>query len=175
LLYQHKKEFFGVLLIVLLAVVVGLWLISDRPVVEIIKAEKEMFLDKEDFYVSTDNGTIKVGESSWEDIKKLFPGGKMLGMSTIYQSKDGDCLFTFSEDENLLVIMHIESGDYATARGIKIGDSFARISEKYGPDCARVIMPNKAEDFDLVYGGEDNIVFQIRDNVVKRIVLEKEL
>ncbi|MDD2509740.1 MAG: hypothetical protein PHP26_11590 [Syntrophomonas sp.] len=175
MLYQDRKEFIAVLLIVVLSVVIGLLLINQQSELQIIRPETEMLLDKEDFYVSTDKGSIRVGESSWEEIQKLLPGGKMLGMSTIYQSKEGDCLFTFSEDENLLLIMHIEGGDFATARGIKIGDSFDKISQEYGTDCARVIMPQKAEDFDLVYGGENNIVFQIRDNVVKRIVLEKEL
>ncbi len=173
--HQHKKELLWVALIVALAVVAGLFLISGRPIVETIRAEEETILATEDFYVSTGNGMIKVGESSWEDIQKLLPGGKMLGMSTIYQSKEKDSFFTFTEDENILVIMHIDESGYTTARGIKVGDSPERITEEYGPYCARVIMPKKAGDYDLVYGGEDNIVFQIRDNFITRIVLEKEL
>ena len=175
LLHKHKNELYGVSLIVVVVVAVGLFLISGRPELEIVRAEQNILLDKEDFYVFNDEKIVKVGEASWENIQMLLPGGKMLGMSTIYQSKEGDCYYTFSEKENMLVIMHIESMNYATARGIKVGDSVAQISEKYGSICDRVIMAKRPQDFDLVYGGEDNIVFQIRDNIVKRIVLEKEL
>jgi len=169
-----KKEYRIVLLIVAFAAIIGFISSSHRSKLEVVYPEQNAILTDQDFRIETNNGILQIGNSCFDEVKSIFPEGQILGMSTIYKPKTLDCLLTFTEDENILHKMHINTPVLNTSRGVKVGDPFAKAVEKYGKDYAYVKLSGKAGDFDAVYGNNDNIIFQVRKNSIVKIVLEKE-
>ena len=96
-------------------------------------------------------------------------------MSTIYRPDNLDCLLTFTEEENILHKAHINDPGLCTSRGIKLGDSMTRVVDTYGKNYASVFESGNQKDIDMVYGYDNNnsIVFQIRNNKVNKIILQK--
>ncbi|MBC7075461.1 MAG: hypothetical protein H5T98_05215 [Syntrophomonadaceae bacterium] len=170
----QRKEYYIVLLVVAVAVIIGSAIASSRSQLEVIYPEKETVLSPQDFVIDTDLGTLYIGNSTWNEVKNIFPQGKILGMSTIYRPENLECLLTFSEDENILQKMHIDTKTISTSRGIRLEDPFARVIEAYGENCAYVRLQGETSNFDAVYGNDDNIVFQVRNGKVKRIILQKQ-
>lgn len=170
-----RKEYVMVIFLVIIAAIIGLAVRFSQPGIEIVYPEQDTELAVQDFVIKTENGEITIGVSSWEEVVSLFPAGEMLGLSTIYRPAAGDCLFTFTEDENILNKMHIDTDHYITNRGIKVGDSFSAIEKQYGMNYARVISKEKPDYFEAVYGTENNIVFQIQNNHVEKIILQHDI
>lgn len=174
---RNRREY-RLLLIIIAAVVLIGWFISSRtPELDIVYPPGASTLQDKDFVVDGKNGSFTVGSSSFEDIIALYPAGSNLGSSTVYQPESIDCLFTFTKHENILKVVHISSPEFCTMRGIKVGDSFHNaIIPAYGHNYGYAKLPGTAEDFDAVYGDDSgNIVFQVRNNQVTKMILQHQI
>lgn len=171
---SDRKEYMIVLVLILIAVGAGLFMSSRHNVLEYKYPDQPAILDNSDYIVNTDHGVLEVGKSSFDKVAALYPQGKTLGMSTVYAPKNSGCLFTFSKKENILIKAHISSNQALTYRNITINDPFASVVKAYGKNYARVSQKGEAADFDAVYGSENSIVFQVRHNLVKKIIIQRE-
>ncbi|NLB53673.1 MAG: hypothetical protein GX808_12175 [Syntrophomonadaceae bacterium] len=170
-----KKEYITIAVVIIITAVIGLIVRFSQPGIEIVYPEKETVLAAEDFVIETDEGDIIIGDSSWDQVTAIFPDGEMLGLSTIYRPAGSYCLFQFTEDENILTRMHIDTDYFTTSRGVKVGDPVSALEKQYGPDYATVKSKDRTDYFEMIYGGENNIVFQIQNNKVAKIILQHEI
>ncbi|MDD2620292.1 MAG: hypothetical protein PHC92_06455 [Syntrophomonadaceae bacterium] len=171
---NKKKEYALVLFFVVVISTTAFFISKDRAQLETIVPQEQLVLEETDFRVNSGNSILLVGTSTRDEAIKVFPQGKTLGMSTIYKPDNIDCLLTFDEDEKFLQKLHLNSQEIQTYRGIKVGDPFTLVVEKYGPNYSSVGHPGKSSDFDAVYGVGNNIIFQVREDKVKTIILQKE-
>ena len=169
-----KKEYALIIFIVILIAGAAYYISKDHAQLQTVVSKNQVLLDEQDFLVKIDRNNLSIGTSTQDEVLKILPQGKTLGMSTIYKLESPDCLLTFNKDGKILQKLHIYSQDIPTKRGIKVGDSFALVIEKYGPNYSSVGYPGKPKDFDAVYGADNNIVFQVRNDKVKAIILQKE-
>lgn len=172
-----KTQYLIIIATIILVYTFGFYIAYDQDPLDIVYPSESAILDSNDFLVEFASGKLSIGSSSWEEVMKVLPDGKILGMSTIYSPANIDILLTFTEDENILCKLHITDPDIATSRNVKIGDSFSKVVECYGPNYATVSKRGDRDYFDAVYYNDENnhsIVFQVRNNVVERIVLQNE-
>jgi len=174
---MYKKEIFGVIVIVLVVYAFGFYISSRAPQIEIIYPEQDTILSEQDYQIETTNGIIIIGKSTWDEVIKVFPDWKNLGMSTIMRPANQGCLLTFSEDENILIKIHIDGTKLTSPRGIKVGDSYTKILEKYGNNFTQVKKVGQDRDFDMIYGlnRENSVTFKISNNIVERIIIQREI
>ncbi|MGI5921740.1 MAG: hypothetical protein ACOX6I_08400 [Syntrophomonadaceae bacterium] len=171
----EKKEYMVVLIILLLAVATGFFMSSRHSRLVMKYPDQQAKLTEDDFSIITARGVLKVGSSSFAEVTRLYPQGKTLGMSTVYAPENSGCLFTFSKKENILIKIHIDSSEVSTFRHITVNQPFTKVVTAYGNNFARVSQQNDTDNFDAVYGSDDSIVFQVRDNMVKKIIVQKEV
>ncbi|MDD3267700.1 MAG: hypothetical protein PHX14_00130 [Syntrophomonadaceae bacterium] len=171
---SKKKEYGLVIFFVLFIASAAFFIAKDHAQLQTVVSKEQLLLGDEDFIVKVGPNDLFIGSSTREEVLKMLPRGKTLGMSTIYKPESPDCLLTFNEDEEILQKIHIYNQDIQTKRGAKVGDAFTLVTEKYGPNYSSVGYPGKAKDFDAVYGAGNNIIFQVRDDKVKTIILQKE-
>lgn len=171
-----KNQYLIIIAIVIAVYAFGFYIASNQEPLDIVYPTEDTILENNDFLVEFANGKLAIGSSSWEEVVQVFPEGKMLGMSTIYSPANIDALLTFTEDENILCILHISDPSITTSRNVKTGDTFSKVVEEYGPNYASVSKAGNKVDFDAVYGTDNggSIVFQVRNNVVNRIVLQND-
>lgn len=169
-----KKEYALIIFFVVLIAGAAYYISQDRAQLQTVVSKNQVVLEEQDFLVTIGKNSLSIGTSTRAEVLKIFPRGKTLGMTTIYKPENSDCLLTFNKDEEVLQKIHINSQDIPTYRGIKVGDSFVLVTKKYGPDYSSVGHPGKPKDFDAVYGVGNNIVFQIRNDKVKAIILQYE-
>lgn len=151
----------------LIAVVITV--MQQRPVSEY--PEKLSLLNSSDFVIAGTDPVLQVGEANLGDVSLQFPGGKMLGRSGVYRPADINVLFTFTRKTNLLNKVDINDAGLATTRSISVNDSFDKVVNAYGDGYVRSYYKNDPQTFDAVYGEEQCIVFNVKDNQVKRIVI----
>ncbi|MEN6325656.1 MAG: hypothetical protein ABFD18_05550 [Syntrophomonas sp.] len=168
------KEYALIIFFVILIAGAAYYISQDHVRLQTVVSKNQVVLDEQDFLVKIGQNNLSIGTSTRDEVLKIFPQGKTLGMSTIYKPKNSDCLLTFNRDEEILQKLHILSQDIPTKRGVKVGDSFTLVKEKYGPNYSSVGYPGKPKDFDAVYGAGNNIIFQVRDDKVKAIILQYE-
>lgn len=170
---ETRREYRAVIVIVILAALIGLYVISTRSALNMEYPDQFLVLADSDFILEYNGHAIQIGQTPGEEVMAVFPEGKMLGISTVFSAGTDKILFTFTEDENIVHKVHIESPNLATSRGSQVGDSFAAVTNAYGDDYAWVNAGNR-KDFDAIYGTDNNrcIVFQVRDDKVQRIILQ---
>lgn len=175
--FIQKREYRSVLLLVIAIGIAAFFIARARPELQIVYPEQDTILSQEDFSVNINGQVLELGSESRDRVIEVLPEGKMLGRSTIYQLDDPYCLLTFTRDEDILVKVHIESPEIPTQRGNKVGDPFSAVQQKYGEYFTWVSKSGQEEDFDAIYGSdnENSITFQVRQNKVSRIILQKEL
>ena len=173
---MFRKEFIVVSIIVVLVFIFGIYISQNQSKLETEYPQQAIELESTDFMLSYNNNTLQIGSSESADVFKVFPHGDMLGLSTIYSPTNLDCLFTFTEHSDILHKVHISDDQLITARGLKVGDSFESVVDKYGNSYAWVHKVGNHEDFDAVYGSDNNccIVFQVRNGLVTKIILQKD-
>lgn len=132
-------------------------------------------LNNNDFIIAGTNPVLQVGEANLGDVSLQFPGGKMLGRSEVYRPADIDVLFTFTRKTNLLNKIDINGSGLATNRAIAVNDSFDKVVSAYGDGYVRSYYKRQPQTFDAIYGEEHCIVFNVKDNIVKRIVIFHEI
>lgn len=169
-----KKEYALIIFLVVLIAGTAYYISQDQVRLQTVIAKNQVVLDEQDFLVKFGQNNLSIGTSTRNEVLKVFPRGKTLGMTTIYKPENSDCLLTFNKDEEILQKIHINNQDIPTYRGVKVGDPFTLVTEKYGPDYSSVGYTNKPKDFDAVYGTGNNIVFQIRNGKVEAIILQYE-
>lgn len=172
---MFKKEYLYVAMIVILTSSLAVFIASKRPEVTMEYPKERITFQARDFTVNTINGQLMVGKSHWDEAVDLFPKGKRLGMSTLYQPENLEVYLTFSEDEDILIAAHLESPDISTYRGIKVGDAASKVKETYGNNYVLIYGEDyKAGNYDLLYGKNDGntVIFQVRNEVVHKIVLQ---
>ena len=172
---HFRREYIYVIIIIITVFVIGAVIAATKPGLEIIYSKEILILEASEYIIEVPEGSIQVGSTHYDEIVKLFPEGHILGRSTIYSPDNLDCLFTFTKKENILNKVHITTDTIKTARGIQVGDPLDAVIKAYGPDYSWVYEKKNPQDFDMVYGHDNNnsIVFQIRDNIVSKIVLQK--
>lgn len=172
-MHETRREYRAIIIIVILAALIGLYVVSTRSTLNIEYPEQLLVLADSDFTLNYNGYTIQIGQTPGEKVMSIFPEGKMLGISTVFSAGTDKILFTFTEDENIVHKVHIESPNLPTSRGSQVGDSFAAVTDAYGDNYAWVNAGNRS-DFDAVYGTDNNrcIVFQVRDDKVQRIILQ---
>lgn len=170
---RDKKE--TIIVIAIFIGVISLFLLftSQHAVVETKHPQHELILKQDDFNISSPEGIIKVGLSNWEFISRIFPNGKTLGMSTIYEPENSGYIFTFTKKSNILSVVHISTVEASTFRNISVGDSYKKVVDAYGKNYTQVSLKDQKNNFDMVYGNKNVLIFQIRDNMVKQIILQK--
>lgn len=169
-----KKEYALIIFFVVLIAGAAYYISQDHVRLQTVIAKNQVMLDEQDFLIKIGQHNLSIGTSTRAEVLKIFPQGKTLGMSTIYKPENSDCLLTFNRDEEILQKLHIFSQDIPTNRGVKVGDSFNLVTEKYGPNYSSVGYPGKPKDYDAVYGTGNNIIFQVRDDKVNAIILQYE-
>lgn len=172
---MNKKSVLIPLGILVFAVAFAFWSASRGADLDILYPLEPTPLAAEDVHVKTPTGVIHVGLSTSDEVKAQFPGGKTLGMSTVYADQDNGCNFTFTKHSDQLWVMQIEKSGLATNRGIKVGDPFEPdVLNAYGDNYGMVRQPGNTKDFDVAYGDDaSSIIFQVRDHVVTKISLKK--
>lgn len=170
-----RKEYLYIALIVVITGIIGLAVRFSQPEIEISYPVQETILTAEDFAFQTEDGKIIVGVSSWDEVTALFPKGNNLGLSTIYRPLGDYCLFQFTEEENILDHMNIYTDFFITSRSIRVGDSLEAVQKQYGSDYATVKSKARPDYVELIYGGENNIVFQINNDKVAKIILQHNI
>lgn len=172
---SNQKQYALLLSLVAVVVAFALWTASRAPELQIEIPQGVNVIQAADMRVTTDQGTVMVGESTSQEVAALFPAGKTLGMSTVYYDQSRGCTFTFTKLDKLKV-MHIENPALMTARGIKVGDPFdPAVTDAYGPNYGYAKKPGASGDIDAAYGDNDGgVIFQVRDNIVTKIILQKE-
>jgi hypothetical protein len=173
----NKKGYMYVSIIFVLVCTFGFYISSRSPRVEIITPEKDTILSEQDYQVDTVNGILTVGKSTWDEVASVYPEGKNLGMSTIFRPERHNCLLTFSEDENILVKMHIDGDEPASPRGVRVGEPYYLVKVPYGDDYTLIKNTGNDKDFDMVYGENrsNSITFKIKNQQVNRIIIQREV
>lgn len=172
---RRGREYWTVALVVTVAAIIGLTVVSSKTPLNIHYPEKLVALEDADFRLTLGDHTFQVGQTPGETIMNALPQGKMLGLSTIYSVDQSRLLFTFTENENIWHKIHIETPQLITARGSRVGDAFAAVKSRYGESYAWVDAGSE-DDYDAVYGSDNNrcIVFQVRQGLVQRIILQND-
>jgi len=167
----HKKEAWIVALVVLAAVILFSYISSTHAEVILEKPPETAALSADDFTFSTPAGTLTVGQSSRSEAMLVYPQGENLGRSGVYRPKDLDCLLTFTKHEDILVRMDLGPGSSATAREIRVGDTFDQVVDKYGSNFTKAYDKVTPNIFDAYYGADRYILFKIKDNIVHKIYI----
>lgn len=173
---RFKNQYLIIITIVVVVYALGFYIANNQEPLDIMYPSEDTILNNDDFLVSFPKGELEIGSSSWEVVEQVLPEGKILGMSTIYSPQNIDCLLTFTEDENMLCKLHISDASIVTNRNVKVGDEFSVVIGAYGNNYASVSKKGNKTDFDAVYGADNSnsIVFQVRDNKVSKIILQKD-
>lgn len=172
---EQKRQLPIVVLLVVVVVLIGLISPIHRTKIDIVHPQQDTVLSEQDLEVKYCSGTMQIGSTDYKEIKHLFPFGHTLGMSTIYKPDDIDCLLTFSKKGDILYRIHINDPLVTTARKIKVGDSFTQAVKEYGENYTTVSLANKPNDFDAVYGTGGYMIFQVKDNRIAKIIIEKTM
>lgn len=174
---MNRKGNMYVGIIVVLVFAFGFYISSRSPRVEIITPEKDTILSEQDYQVDTGNGILTMGKSNWDEVSSVYPEGKNLGMSTIFRPERHNCLLTFSEDENILIKMHIDGDEPPSSRGVRVGDTYNLVQEHYGNDYTLIKNTGNDKEFDMVYGENrsNSITFKIQNQRVNRIIVQREV
>jgi len=172
---SNARQYVFLISLVSIVIAFGLWTASRSPELEIQLPQGANTIQPDDMVITTAQGRIEVGESTSQEVAALFPSGKTLGMSTVYYDQQQGCTFTFTKLDKLKV-MHIENPALATARGIKVGDRFdPTVIQAYGPNYGFAKKPGASGDIDAAYGdNHGGVIFQVRNNMVTKIILQKE-
>ncbi len=174
---MNKKGSIYVAIIVVLIFSFGFYISSSSPRVEIITPEKDTILAEQDYHVDTGNGILIMGKSSWDEVSSVYPMLKDLGMSTIFRPDRHNCLLTFTEEDNILVKIHIDGNTPASSRGVRVGDPYSLVEEHYGKYYTLIKNTGNDKDFDMVYGENrsNSITFKIKNQRVNRIIVQREV
>lgn len=173
---SKRQQYLIVIAIVIIVYTFGFYIANNQEPLDIVYPNENTILSSDDFLVDFAEGQVNVGCTQWNDAMQVIPQGKTLGMSTIYKPEKFDVLLTFTEHENILCKLHITDTHVATNRNVKVNDSFSKVVEAYGENYAYVAKKGEKDNFDIAYGAEhtDCIFFQIRDNQVSKIILQKD-
>lgn len=174
---MSKKGNAYVVALVIIVFAFGFYISSRHPRVEIICPEHDTMLSEEDYQINTGNGILTMGRSTWDKVTRIYPRGENLGMSTIFRPDNPDCLLTFSEDENILIKMHIDSSELKSRRGLTVGDTPLLVEKQYGKNYTLIRNTADNSEFDMIYGKnrENSITFKFRDDKVDRIIIQREI
>ncbi|HQA49786.1 MAG: hypothetical protein ACOX6F_02085 [Syntrophomonadaceae bacterium] len=172
---QNRREMVIITVIITIAFALGLFVASSRDSLNIHYPDKFAVLDDADFDLAWRDHELHIGSTPGETVMEYYPFGYMLGFSTIFTLNEDHILLTFTEDENILHRAHIENPALPTYRGIRVNDPFDLVVEQYGEQYAWVDNGNP-DDFDAVYGSDNSrcIIFQVRQGLVRRIVLQND-
>lgn len=174
---MSKKSNIYVIVLFLLVFILAFSISSRHSRVEIFYPEHDTLLSDKDYQINTGNGILNIGQSTWDEIQAIYPQGKNLGMSTVFRPDGEDCLLTCSKKENILIRIHIDGNNLSSFRSIKNGCSFDDVEKQYGKYYTCVKKVDNKKDFDMIYGKNRNnsIVFHIRNDVVNRIIIQREV
>lgn len=172
---QNRREIKIIAIIIAIAACIGAVVACTREPLNIHFPEQFAELSDQDFVLVWRDHTLNVGSTPGETVMEYYPDGHMLGLSTIFSLNNDGILFTFTEDENILHRAHIENPALSTSRGVHVGDSFQLVIDRYGNQYAWVDN-GQADCFDAVYGSDNSrcIIFQVREGLVKRIILQND-
>lgn len=172
---SNQRQYVLVLSLVAIVVAFGLWTASRAPKLQVEIPQGTNNIHTQDMQVVTAAGVVTIGESTSQEVAALFPAGKTLGMSTVYYDQGQGCTFTFTKLDKLKV-MHIENPQLPTARGVRVGDSLdPTVIGAYGSNYGYAKKPGSDDEIDVAYGDNNGgVIFQVRDNVVTKIILQKE-
>lgn len=172
---EKKKYKYIIPAIFILAVCLGI-LLSDLQHQPISEYPDQLSpLNDADFVIAGTDPALRVGASSLDEVQLQFFGGKMLGRSGVYRPAGLDALFTFTRKTNILNKLDITGPGIETARGVAVNDSFDKVVKNYGDGYVRSYVKSDPQTFDAIYGEEQCIVFNVKDNVVKKIVILHEI
>lgn len=172
---SHKKDYLFIVLLVILVVSVALFLSNRYQRLETQYPDKLTELASTDFVLESNEHTLQVGKSSWDEVQQAFPQGKNLGRSTVYRPEGQANVLTFTRRSNLLTKVDINGPGLTTSKGIAVNDDFTKVIAAYGKGYTRSYLINEPTTFDAIYGSEQYIVFHVKDGIVQRIVIDYPL
>jgi len=170
-----KKEYIYVSLIIIMVISIAVFVGGQSSTIEIDYPEERLVLESEDFVINTAKEQFTVGQTDWDEAMNIFPDGKKLGGSMVYHPDELPVYLTFSEDENILIAVHIFGTGAATSRGITVGDSPEKAVQQYGKNFVRFSEKDSDnKDYDMLYGENDGntVIFQIRNAEISKIIVQ---
>ncbi len=177
-LVLFKREYIYVSLIIIMVISIAVFMGGRSSTIDIEYPQERLVLESEDFVIDTDKGQFTVGQTDWDEAMAIFPDGKKLGGSTVYHPDGLPVYLTFSEDENILIAVHIFGSGFATSRGITVGNSPEKAVQQYGKNYVRFSERNSSnKDYDMLYGENDGntVIFQIRNDSIAKIIVQHTL
>ncbi len=175
---MFKKEYMYVSLLIIMVISIAVFVGGQSSTIEIEYPEERLVLQPSDFVINTDKDHLTVGQTDWEEAMNVFPDGKKLGGSMVYHPDGLPVYLTFSEDESILIAVHVFGTGLATSRGITVGDSPDKAIQQYGPNYVRFSEKDSDnKDYDMLYGQNDGntVIFQIRDAKISKIIVQHAL
>lgn len=172
---SYKKDYLFIVLVFISIVGLAVLASSHHQRLATQYPDQLVELASADFTLEKNTQAIQVGQSSWDEVRKIYPQGKILGMSSVYRPEGQAYVLTFTEKSNVLTKVDITGPGLNTSRGIAVNDSFAKVVAAYGEDYIKSYLKNDPEIFDAIYGSQQNIVFHVSDDIVQRIVIEYPL
>jgi hypothetical protein len=172
---KKRKEQLIISALFILAIGLGLLVsgLQQRPVSEY--PDQLSPLNAEDFVLVNTNPHLQLGVASMEEVRQQYPDGKMLGRSGVYKLTHLNAIFTFTRKTNILTKLDITGPGLVTARSVSVNNSFTKVVKNYGDGFIRSYYKNDPQTFDAVYGEGQCIVFHVKDNIVKKIVILHEI
>ena len=172
---QNRRELKIIAVVIVVVACIGALVAFTQEPLNIHYPDEFAVLTDQDFQLIWRDYTLNNGSTPGETIMEYYPDGYMLGLSTVFSLSKDNILFTFTEDENILHRAHIENPALSTSRGVHVGDSFQLVIDRYGNQYAWVDN-GQADCFDAVYGSDNSrcIIFQVREGLVKRIILQND-
>lgn len=168
----NKKDNLIIILVVLAVVGAGLYSSSRYQRLVTEYPDQLARLESADFVLQHQSQSIELGKSTGADVQKVYPGGKTLGMSSVYRPSGEKLSFTFTKKSDVLITADITGPGLETARGIAVNDPFTKVVESYGPGYVKSYIKSDPQTFDAIYDSKNYIVFHVKDGIVERIVFQ---
>ncbi len=172
---SHKKDYLFIVLVFLLVVGLALLISNRHQRLETIYPDKLTELAATDFILKSDEHTLNVGQSSWEEVWQVYPQGNIMDMISVYRPEGQVNVLTFTKKSNMLTKVNITGPGLITSRGIAVNDGFDKVITAYGKGYIRSYLKNEPAVFDAIYGSKQYIAFHVKNGIVQRIVVEYPL
>lgn len=169
---SHKKDYLFIILVFIGVVGFALLFSNGHQRMENQYPGKLTQLTTTDFSLGITAHPLYVGKSTGEEVLQVYPEGKTLGMSSVFQPAGQNNVFTFTKNSDVLTKVDIMGPGLITSRGIAVNDPFEKVVAAYGNGYVRSYSKNDPATFDAIYGSKQYLVFHVKNGIVQKIIIE---